>query len=52
MQDVKTYLYIAPILGTLWFEFLAQLLIEINFFFQMLQFFHFLNNNFFWFIFI
>jgi len=33
MQDVKTYLSTAPVLATLWFGFLAGLLIEINRFF-------------------
>jgi len=33
MQDAKTYLSTAPVLATLWFGFLAGLLIEINRFF-------------------
>jgi photosystem I subunit 9 len=33
MQDAKTYLFTAPVLATLWFGFLAGLLIEINRFF-------------------
>ena len=33
MQDAKTYLSTAPVLATLWFGFLAALLIEINRFF-------------------
>ncbi len=33
MQDVKTYLHMMLVLGTLWFEFLAGLLIELNRFF-------------------
>ncbi len=33
MQDVKTYLSTVPVLATLWFGFLAGLLIEINRFF-------------------
>uniref|UniRef100_A0A8S0XWC1 Photosystem I reaction center subunit IX n=1 Tax=Spirodela intermedia TaxID=51605 RepID=A0A8S0XWC1_SPIIN len=30
MQDLKTYLSVAPVLSTLWFAALAGLLIEIN----------------------
>jgi photosystem I subunit 9 len=30
MQDVKTYLSTSPVLATLWFRFLAGLLIKIN----------------------
>jgi photosystem I subunit IX len=30
MRDIKTYLSVAPVLNTLWFEALAGLLIEIN----------------------
>lgn len=30
MQDLKTYLSVAPVLSTLWFGALAGLLIEIN----------------------
>lgn len=30
MQDLKTYLSVAPVLSTLWFAILAGLLIEIN----------------------
>lgn len=30
MQDLKTYLSVAPVLSTLWFVSLAGLLIEIN----------------------
>jgi len=44
MRDLKTYLSMAPIVNTLWFEALASLLIEINRFFQMhlySPFFHF-----------
>jgi photosystem I subunit 9 len=33
MQDAKTYLSTAPVLATLWFAFLAVLLININQFF-------------------
>ncbi|KAK9662152.1 hypothetical protein RND81_O054400 [Saponaria officinalis] len=33
MQDLKTYLSVAPVLSTLWFGSLAGLLIEINRFF-------------------
>lgn len=33
MQDAKIYLSTAPVLATLWFGFLAGLLIEINRFF-------------------
>ena len=33
MQDAKTYLSTAPVLATLWFRFLAGLLIKINRFF-------------------
>ncbi|KAL5555141.1 hypothetical protein UlMin_037377 [Ulmus minor] len=30
MRDLKTYLSMAPVVSTLWFNFLAGLLIEIN----------------------
>ncbi|PUZ46625.1 hypothetical protein GQ55_7G096500 [Panicum hallii var. hallii] len=30
MQDMKTYLSVAPVLSTLWFGALASLLVEIN----------------------
>ncbi|KAI3860993.1 hypothetical protein MKX03_026662 [Papaver bracteatum] len=30
MQDIQTYLSVAPVLSTLWFRILAGLLIEIN----------------------
>jgi photosystem I subunit 9 len=30
MRDIKTYLFVAPVLSTLWFGALAGLLIEIN----------------------
>nr|YP_009269798.1 photosystem I subunit IX [Neottia camtschatea]ANT72703.1 photosystem I subunit IX [Neottia camtschatea] len=33
MRDIKTYLFTAPVLTTLWFGSLAGLLIEINRFF-------------------
>jgi photosystem I subunit 9 len=33
MQDAKTYLSTAPVIATVWFGFLAGLLIEINRFF-------------------
>jgi photosystem I subunit 9 len=33
MRDLKTYLFVAPVISTLWFGSLAGLLIEINRFF-------------------
>nr|QBE88800.1 photosystem I subunit IX [Pharnaceum aurantium] len=33
MRDLKRYLSMAPVLSTLWFVFVASLLIEINRFF-------------------
>ncbi|TYI23231.1 hypothetical protein ES332_A06G150400v1 [Gossypium tomentosum] len=33
MQDLKTYIFVASVLSTLWFGYLASLLIEINRFF-------------------
>ena len=38
MRDIKTYLSTAPVLTTLWFGSLADLLIEINRLFPLLSF--------------
>nr|YP_010160687.1 photosystem I subunit IX [Eugenia brasiliensis]QRH18194.1 photosystem I subunit IX [Eugenia brasiliensis] len=45
MRDLKTYLSVAPVISTIWFGFLAGLLIEINRFFPDALTFPFFNSS-------
>ncbi|RYR37773.1 hypothetical protein Ahy_A09g042661 [Arachis hypogaea] len=45
MRDLKTYLSVASVVSTLWFEALAGLLIEINYFFPDALIFPFFNYS-------